>query len=388
MSSLQQTILKIILIITAAVVFLHVPLPLSTGLGTGDFRPYWSSTFLLAHGQDYGDPSKMYYIERTMTEWNGPSTMYAWFAPTGNVALLPFVMFPFARAAQYWFFTNIVIMYCSALLIWRNTNKEHIWLPLVATFGFSKTLLALSFGQVNTLVVLGLALFLFFSERRSTFASGMSLVLTTIKPHLVILTLPLLLLDSARRKEWRALASFAGALIGCTFVLFLLYPRWPFSFWNVVTSGVNIIRETPTLNGLLVIAGEKTWGKWLWVIGLFLAVAGWRHYGKRWDRRTLIDISLIAGIIVSPFGWSYDQVMLLFPMLRVLGWMTNGSLARNHGIAVALVLIITEVITYYQRILSVSDVWFFWTPFVMMAVYWFAWRHRQTDHFVPATQVA
>jgi hypothetical protein len=156
----------------------------------------------------------------------------------------------------------------------------------------------------------------------------------------------------------------------------------------VVTSGVTITRDTPTLNGLLVIAGEKTWGKWLWVIGLFFTIAVWRHYGKNWDRRTLIDISIMAGIIVSPFGWSYDQVMLLFPMLRVLGWMTNGLLARNHGITIALALILTEVITYYQRILSFGEAWFFWTPCVMMAVYWFAWRHRQTDRVVPANQAA
>jgi hypothetical protein len=124
------------------------------------------------------------------------------------------------------------------------------------------------------------------------------------------------------------------------------------------------------------------------VIGLFFTIAVWRHYGKNWDRRTLIDISIMAGIIVSPFGWSYDQVMLLFPMLRVLGWMTNGLLARNHGITIALALILTEVITYYLRILSFGEAWFFWTPCVMMAVYWFAWRHRQTDRVVPANQAA
>ncbi|MFH1184923.1 MAG: glycosyltransferase 87 family protein, partial [Chloroflexota bacterium] len=125
--------------------------------------------------------------------------------------------------------------------------KTRVWIPLVAAFGFSMTLLSFIAGQVNTLVVLGLALFLFLSASRRDFAAGASLALTTVKPHLVILTLPLLILDIMWRKQWRVLAGLVGALLGCALVLFVLYPGWPISFWHLVTSGMNTIRETPTL---------------------------------------------------------------------------------------------------------------------------------------------
>jgi hypothetical protein len=379
----KQTALKVVLLIVGIAIFLAFPFPLPARIGAIDFRPYWSSSFLLAHGQDFSDPSRMDNIERALTGWREPFTMYAWFAPTGNLLLLPYTLFPFRRATYYWLLTNIAIVSFSALLIWRNTTTARAWIPLVTAFGFSMTLLSLFFGQVNTVVVLGLALFLLFSDARRDYAAGASLALTTIKAHLVILTFPLLLLDTLRRKQWRVFAGFASALMGCALILFAFYPAWPISFLRLVTLGMESARETPTLSGLFVVAGEYVWGKWIWVIGLLFAIAVWWKRGKVWDRRTLIDVSILAGMMIAPVGWSYDQVMLLFPLLRVLDWAASGSLARRDAIAITLVLIIADAITYYQRILTPSEVWYFWVPLVVGIIYVFAWQRKQVgrpDH--------
>lgn len=374
-SLLKQTYLKIILVIIGMIIFLSIPISLPANLGVIDFRPYWSSSYLLAHGQDFSDPAKLDHIERTLTGWQEPYTMYAWFAPTGNLILLPYTLFPFARASYYWLITNIVIVFFCAVLLWRNT-KIHFWIPLSATFGFSMVLLSLLYGQVNTLVLLGLALFLFFSESRHDFAAGASLVLTTIKPHLVILTLPLLLLDIVWHKQWRILIGFIGALMGCTFILFIFYPLWPISFLQVISSGMSTFREAPTIPGLFVMIGDRMYGKWVWVIGLFLAILiCWKRKNKL-HRRTLMDFSIIAGIIVSPVGWSYDQVMLLFPLLHVLEWASTGSLTRKDAMMAVFVLIFANIMTFYERVLVVNEVWFFWVPFIVLAVYLFAWQTR------------
>lgn len=371
----KQTALKIFLLIVGAAAFLAFPLQLPDRIGSIDFRPYWSSSFLLAHGQDFSDPSKLDNVERTLTGWSEPFTMIAWFAPTGNLVLLPYTLFPFSRAVYYWLITNVMIVFFSALLIWGNTTS-HKWIPLVAAFSFSMTLLSLIFGQVNTLVLLGVALFLFFSASRHDYATGASLVLTTIKPHLLILTLPLLLLDIVRRKQWRVFAGFVGALAGSALILFYFYPAWPVSFWHLVASGMDSAREAPTLSGLLVMAGDRTWAEWIWAIGLFFAIIVWWKRGKEWDRRSLIDVSILAGMMLAPIGWSYDQVMLLFPLLSVLEWVANGSLTRKDAIAVLLALIIINGVTYYERTLVPSEVWFFWVPLVVAVVYAFAKQRK------------
>ncbi len=370
---MKNTIFKLaspIILVTLLVLF---PLPLPSRVGVLDFRPYWSASFLLARGRDFSDANQLDYIERTLTGWNEPFTMYAWFAPAGHLILLPYTFLPFARAAYYWLLTNIAIVFVSTLLIWGTPVSRAIWIPLVAAFSFSMTLLSLIAGQINTLVLLGLAIFLAAEKAGRHYLAGVSLVLTTIKPHLVILTLPLLVLDLLRRGQWRVLAGAAFALGSCGIVLFCLYPAWPISFLNLVISGMDTLRHTPTLNGLLVIAGAYVLGRWLWVAALLLAVLIWWKRGRELDLRTMIDASLLGGIIVSPLGWSYDQIMLLFPLLRILDWVAKGVLSRKSSVAVVVTLIAANALSFYERILSPNEVWFFWVPLVIVAVYIFAW---------------
>lgn len=369
------------LLIFGTVGFLTIPFSIPDNIGVGDFRPYWSSSFLLRHGQDFSNPTNMDLIERTLTGWNEPFTMYAWFAPTGNLLLLPYTLFSFKRATYYWLMTNILIVFLSAILLNYNT-KIGIWIPLIVAFGFSATLHSLVLGQVNTLVLLGMVLFLFFTASRHDFAAGASLALTTVKPHLVILTLPLLILNVTWRKNWVVLVGFLSALTACAFILCILYPSWLNSFWQVITSGMSGFRVTPTIPGLLVHSGNHILvilGKWLWLVGLFSAIVVWWRFKNKLNQRILIDFSIIAGILISPIGWSYDHIVLLIPLMHVLEWMINNSLVKRDAIAILSGLVIVDLVSLYERTLSVSEVWFFWTPMIIMAIYVFAWKKKRSS---------
>lgn len=372
---LKQAEFKVALLVISLVILLVLPTSLPAQIGVIDFRPYWSSSFLLARGEDFSDPSNLDAVERDLTGWDEPYTMYAWFAPTGNLVLLPYTLFPFACAAYLWLITNITVVFFSATLLW-STKKTTVWIPLAAAFGFSMTLISIYYGQVNTLVVLGLALYLFFKKSSRDVVAGASLVLTTIKPHLVILTLPLLILDIVWRRQWRVFAGFVCTLVACVLVLYTIYPLWVVSFWQVVTSGMSSFRETPTIPGLLVHAGNSD-GKLLWMAGLFLAIIVWWKLKERLNQRVLVDVSILTGMLISPIGWSYDQIVLLIPLLHVLEWMIDGLLTKKESIAVALMLIITNFISFYERTLSVSEVWFFWIPLAAIIIYGFAWRQAQ-----------
>ena len=63
----KRTVLKITVLTIGVIIFLVYPFPLPAKIGVLDFRPYWSSSFLLAHGQDFSDASKLYNIERALT---------------------------------------------------------------------------------------------------------------------------------------------------------------------------------------------------------------------------------------------------------------------------------------------------------------------------------
>jgi hypothetical protein len=202
-------------------------------------------------------------------------------------------------------------------------------------------------------------------------------VLVTIKPHLVILTLPILFLDLIRKKEWKTLAGFFIVLAFCFAILFALYPPWIQSFFEVIRSGMFIVRQIPTINGLLVVMGEYYLGKLIWAIILLIGIFWWLKDGKHWDRRTFIDLSVTVGLIISPIGWSYDQIMLFFPILRLLSWVTTGQLPEKTSKFIVVTLIGANIFSWILRIFEPSDVWFFWVPWVVLGLYLVAQKQIQ-----------
>ena len=361
-------VVKFILILLLGAIVLSFPVSLPPGAGDWDLQAYWSSAYLFAHGQDFSDPVLQGEIQHTLTTRTDPETLYSWFSPIGNVVLLPFTLIPFTRAVYYWLILNIIILFYSTILIWDEADLR-TWIPLLAVFSFAMTVVSLVFGQINFMEVLGLALFLSLNKRDKPYLAGASLVLTTIKPHLVILTLPILILDLLRKKEWKVLAGFGLTLFFCFVVLFFFDPPWIQSFLSVVTSGMSTVRETPTINGLMVLLGENRIGKLIWLIAILIGIIWWFMRGQNWDRRTFIDISVTAGLIVSPIGWSYDQVMLFFPILSLLAWIANGRLQKQTSRFVILVLVAGNLAAYILRTFTPSDVWFFWVPIVVLGLY-------------------
>lgn len=364
-----SAVVRLLLVLILGGMILRFPISLPPGAGDRDMQAYWSSTYLLAHGRDFSNEIALGEVEHTLTTRTDPETLYSGLSPIGNVVLLPLTFIPFSLAVYYWLILNVVFLFISAILIWDNIDPR-IWIPLVVVFSFSMTVISLIYGQINTLEVLGLALFLSFSKINKSCLAGASLVLTTVKPHLVIITLPILLVDMLRKKQWKALAGFGVTLAVCSVVLFAFYPPWMQSSLSVASSGMSTVRETPTLNGLLVLIGQTKIGKLIFPVALLVGILWWFARGHEWDRRTFIDLSVSAGLIVSPIGWSYDQIMLFFPVLSLLAWIAKGELPAQKANVIVSILIVANLATYILRTYSPTDVWFFWVPFLVLGLYW------------------
>ncbi|MCS7247379.1 MAG: glycosyltransferase 87 family protein [Anaerolineales bacterium] len=346
-------------------------LPLPARLGAIDFRPYWSASYLFARRLDFGDWQALDKVQRTLTASDEPFTMQAWFTPIGHLLLLPLTFLPFQQAVKIWLLLNIAFLSFSAWLLWEGPPQK-AWLALVIVFSFSMTLTSLYFGQVNTLVLLGLALFLYFRRTQNDLPAGASLVLTLVKPHLVVLTLPILLLSLAWHRRWQALVGFLLSLAFLGGLLFVLHPGWVISFGEVIQSGLGSFRLTPSLAGLLVYLGFESLGKWLWLGGLVLVFLVWWKY-RGVDERTLLSATLLLGLSLTPFGWSYDQIVLLLPGLAIAQWTVQGEFTPPWKRFFAAGLVLINGLAYYQRIVAQNDLWFFWMPLALFGVYGIGW---------------
>jgi len=360
MMNLIKKLLLVFSLLFIFVIILKSPIPESTNIGTGDFRPYWSASYLLANAQDFSDPGLMDNIERTLTGWNKPFTMMAWFAPTGLVILLPFTFLPFEKAAFFWLLSNILVLSATAILLWSDVKRK-IWIPLLAVFAFPMTLLSLYVGQINTLVLFGLAVFISLRKPEQQYLRGIGLALTTIKPHLVILTLPLIILDCIYHKQWKILIGFFGSLLVCSVILFALYPSWPISFWNLVSSGMSTIRETPTISGLIAFTTGQTWGKWLWIPGLLFAISVWWFCKENLNSQKMFLILIPLSLLISPIGWGYDQIILLSTIIFILRQLKLIEIIKKMKVII-ICLFSIYVVIFILRIFGPNEVWFFWVP--------------------------
>jgi hypothetical protein len=293
----------------------------------GDFLGYWAAANLLAHGQSPYDPEALLRVEREQG-WQGDEPVYSWNPPWLHVLLLPLGVLPFRSAAALWFLINPLLVGASVLLLRETVTQPAghrlVALPLIAAFLFSRTLHALLEGQINTLILLGCAIFLALAGNRRDYLAGAALVLATVKPHVSYLLVPGILTLMLLKRRWRVIAGFIVFLSIPLSLASWLYPDWLASYlrlFDVSASPLLSTRyATPTLRGLLRSSLGIDVGFSLSALSLvaFLGFV-WLRRG-RLALSVIVSLSLIVGLPTSPFGWSTDQVVLLIPIALAIMW--------------------------------------------------------------------
>lgn len=328
-------------------------------MGGSDFRAYWSASYLLAHSEDFSDPELLLAIEREHTGWRRDYAVMTWNPPWLLALLLPYTLVSFVQATKLWLFTNIGLIYTGSVLVWRvyarreATQRRWAIAPLVA-FTFSPVLTILMMGQVNSLVFLGLAIFLYFEQRNRQFKAGMGLVLMLVKPHLVYITAPLILLTAIVKRQWRVLIGMGITLLILMFIVFLLHPTFLVDYGRSIAGGRLLRWATPTLGGILAETFGWNWGKLVGVVILPLAVILWWRKREQFDISSLVNVTLLVSVITAPFGWGYDAVVLFVRNVRY------ASLIGERGS----VSVIKLIVVYHsvRNLLSVIGLQYHRTP--------------------------
>jgi len=353
--------------------------PLLPGqIGKIDFRAYWSASYLLAHGESPYVPDQMLRLEQRETGWMEDYPMMAWNPPWLAVLLFPYVTAAFERAVWWWLLTNILLLFVSAVAFWQVTQgnaceRQTSWVAIAMAFIYVPTLTALIAGQVDVIVLAGLVGFVFFMARQRTLAAGVSLALITVKPQLIYLTLPVVLLNLLHNRCWRTLAGFVATLCALGIVALSLRPNAVWEYGTALSNGQLLDYETPTLSGWLSLGFGWSWAKWASLVILPLTVLVWWRYSARWDLQTTIDTTVLLSIITTPFAWSYDFVVLLIPLWRLAAWMVESRLSRIDSFVIVTLLALANGVMFYERILSPREVYFFWLPLVLALLYGWGW---------------
>ncbi|MBI5878478.1 MAG: DUF2029 domain-containing protein [Chloroflexi bacterium] len=245
-------------------------------------------------------------------QWGFAYPLYAIFM------VAPFIGLPYDAAQAAWYALLLPLLFASGALILDTLGVR---LRPLALAGFMLWLIALypaarSFilGQLSIVVFACLAAAWWAAAKRRDALAGSLLALSTIKPQVVFLLVPLALLCAWQVRRRRLVLSFALTLALLLAATLALQPDWPLGFARTATAYAGYFDSPSPLQVVLPNAGLAALASGLMLLVFGLACArsvrrGWR------DGWPLFGWAIIVAQLVAVHTATTNQLALLLPLL-------------------------------------------------------------------------
>ena len=204
--------------------------------GGNDFYPRWyGAQQLLLAGRNPYDQEVTHEIAAVLDPLNQQTNSFNFAFPLHVIfSFFPLIWLSYAWAQAIWI-VLIIWLACAAQLLllslarWRLTPGTVLAL-LLLTLIFYPVTRTIFLGQFTVHVLFFLVLGFWLRRQGHALAAGVSFSLATLKPQLLVLLLPWLLLWFVYRREWRLLVGLVGGGIVQLLLSLLLLPSWPLDF--------------------------------------------------------------------------------------------------------------------------------------------------------------
>jgi len=199
-----------------------------------DFYPRWRGTrALLLESKDPYSEEVTLEIQRDM--YGRPARededQVAFAYPLYvSLLVLPFSFFPYPQAQALWLSGLVFLTLATVIIIlrtfdWKPSPGGLLALSLWCLLLYP-TARSIVLGQFTVLVLALVALALWAMERGWGFLAGCSLALATIKPQMVFLLIPFLLLWALTQGRRRVVAGFIVVMMALLLISTLMLPSW------------------------------------------------------------------------------------------------------------------------------------------------------------------
>ena len=338
-----------------------------------DLIEYWSSAKLLLHHINPYSPTSVFALEKAQG-----------FLPTSPLVMLnpPWALFlilplGFGGAHTALFLWTIAAFGCVFAFLRLLAVPEKS--GALALF-FAPVLASLCSGQSSPFLLLGFVLFLRFHRSRP-FWAGASLLLMAIKPHLFLVFWAVLLIDELYHRRFRMFAGFATALA----VASILPKAFDLRIWThyvaTLRSAALTHAQFPTISMFFRMQVNPN-AVWLLLVPSFIAVlwALWYYASRRniWDWKTNGMLIMLVTVLVSPYGFFTDQVVLL-PSIAFALLVPE---KRKYSIAILFAINIAAIVQLSLPHASLVSPVLAWMPLAWLA--WFLY----TTHGQPQREAS
>ncbi|HEY5731442.1 MAG TPA: glycosyltransferase family 87 protein [Anaerolineales bacterium] len=347
--SLTSLLLAIIMILVA----LRVPHSLPTN---SDFNAVYTASVALVHrapiydipavravgAEVMGVPVEIFFLAPfPYPPWYALSTFYLGLLPIQQAALL-------------WFEINLALVFLS---IWFLTDGWNGRLRLIAFplgLFFLPVIGALSVGQNVFPVLLGGSMLVHALRRENVALITLGSVLVTYKPHigaLILLSVLVWLITSRNTFGRRAMRSILLAGIFVSIMGFLADPVWHIRYPQMLL-GITSVNYGSESSGALCANCTSLpvlFSRWLFdgtlltaalvalallIVLVALAFQVRSKFSK--EPILLLNLALVATLLVSPYLFNYDFVLLLIPFAILLD--------KNHGVVQNIIVLLCYLV--------------------------------------------
>jgi hypothetical protein len=339
-----------------------------------DFVEYWAAGRLNATGANPYNPAAM-LEEQQRVGWTDAAPVMMYNPPWTLALAMPMGAVEFRLGRSIWLPLQLFLTLWSASRLWILYGGEpkrttRAWFLALL---WSPTILALRFGQLSPVILLGLVGFLWFVVHRRDFAAGAFLALTSVKPQLVALVwVPFIFWVCASRR-WKVLAGAATCVIGGVVAALSTNPRVFAQYFDLMASTPPTLTfESPNIATVLRVF-SRAHGSWPQYVPTALGAAAvvWLWYLRRdaWDwRRQMPGLVIISCLLTSYGGWAFDLVVLLVPIVALAAFLAQIP-RRSLAVAGAVVFIGVSALAFGMHAARVPQAAFIWmTPVV--AITW------------------
>lgn len=336
-----------------------------------DFITYWATGRQLLHHGDPYDPTALIKIEKDAGFMNG-TPYFMRNVPWALPLAVPLGFLGAQAAALPWSLLMLGLLMVSVRMMWKmagpdlNHAQNHLeWLG----YCFPPALFCVILGQTSILLLLGLVLFLRL-HRTHPFGAGAALWLCSLKPHLFLPFIAVLLVWIVVSRSYWILAGAAAAMAAGAALTEWIAPGAFGEYLHYARTSVMTHEFTPCLGDVIRDAIHPA-AEWLAfvpaVLGCVWALCYYWTRRNRWDWVEDGSLLVLVSLLVAPFGWIFDQSLAIPAIL--LGAARSSSRALLTTLAALYLLIEFEVNRF-----DLHSTAYLWAAPAWLLWYWMARR--------------
>jgi len=348
---------SVLLVIVIFAVAIYIPNTLPVG---SDFSALYYADLALVNGVHGYDIPNMEALASSTTEIPEENFFMPRFPypPWYMLSTFYLGLMPIQSAGALWFELNLVMLFLS---VWFLTNGWNGRLRLIAfplALFFLPVLGALSVGQYDFPALLGTSLLIYSLRKENVALTTLGVVLLTFKPHigaLILLSVLGWLIVSRSNFGKRAMRSILGTGVVIGIVSLIADPLWFINYPKMLLG----YQDEGNVSSCSECSSVPVWlSRWLFdgslkqaaviamVLLIVLAVLFWIiHKSLIKSPELLITSTLLTTLLVSPYLYNYDFILLLVPFVILV----NSTGITPKLVAVLSYLIPSFAITMYGR---------------------------------------